>query len=296
MGTKKVTSPNVIGLLWSASDYREILRCWIESQPNSGRGAALKLAKAAGIQAGLFSKVIRGEREFTYEQGFAVSTLLELDRLSMDHFIDLVAVSRAGRQSPYGRFLNDRIERRRKQRIEKSKKKLEPEDVARARLELEEKSYYFSSWHPSFICLCARLPGLDSDSRIANALMLDPAVVREHVAHLVKMGLLKRDLNQKIRFQIEPDYEVDSFFASQSMRNYRLFAMDVRDRKKDESRWSFGGCDVYTIEEAEKIKNQLKEFVREVMYQRTVSAQNAESEVAYCLNVDWLPVARVSKD
>jgi uncharacterized protein (TIGR02147 family) len=77
-------------------DYRLWLKDHLETKPHKGRGELSKWAKCCSAHPTLISLILRGDRDLSLEQAYALGGYLEFTPLELDYFIYLVQFERAG--------------------------------------------------------------------------------------------------------------------------------------------------------------------------------------------------------
>lgn len=91
--------------LFAYDDYRAYLAVAIARGRFGERGPRTQLASAAGCQAAYVSQVLKGESNFSLEQGDAISSFLGHKAEERSYFLDLIQLARAGTQDLRAFFL-----------------------------------------------------------------------------------------------------------------------------------------------------------------------------------------------
>src|SRR5687767_9229807 len=84
--------------LFGCEDYREYVRAKIQSRPKSGRGELMRIAKCLGIHTTTLSQILRGVRQLSGEQAFALAEYFGLNEEEARYFLLLVQYDRTGNQ------------------------------------------------------------------------------------------------------------------------------------------------------------------------------------------------------
>ena len=80
-------------------DYRTLIKNYLETLPNKGRGELAKIARHLEVNSTLVSQVMSGSRDFSHEQALELSQYMGLSELESEYFILLVQLEKAGTQN-----------------------------------------------------------------------------------------------------------------------------------------------------------------------------------------------------
>lgn len=81
---------------FKAESYRLLIEDYLLSLPKQGHGEFSKIAKILGINSTLVSQVMKGSRNFTYEQGFDLANYMGFNETEAEYFLLLLQRERAG--------------------------------------------------------------------------------------------------------------------------------------------------------------------------------------------------------
>lgn len=85
--------------IYEFESYKEFLRIWVENPACGGKGAKIRLAKAAGCNPSFVSQVLLGFQNFNLEQAERITGHLGLTEEATRFFLLLIQSERAGSQS-----------------------------------------------------------------------------------------------------------------------------------------------------------------------------------------------------
>jgi uncharacterized protein (TIGR02147 family) len=82
--------------IFQFEDYKEYLKAYIQSQPKRGWGLLSKWSDLLSVKSSFLGQVLNGEKQLSPEHAHKLGCNLNLDRLSMEYFINMVSRERAG--------------------------------------------------------------------------------------------------------------------------------------------------------------------------------------------------------
>jgi transcriptional regulator with XRE-family HTH domain len=170
--------------IWDLKDYREILRTWIQSQPNAGYGEASRIAEHLKTSRTVISQVLKGERDLTIEQGFELSKFLQLNSSLTDYFICLLSASRAGTKILTDYYLTQAEKIRNKSQQISSRT-----DGKQVDKEVREK--FYSDYAYSAVRLTSELPEIKTANDISTKLGISTERILDIVEFLLHNKLIE---------------------------------------------------------------------------------------------------------
>jgi uncharacterized protein (TIGR02147 family) len=273
-----VTYSNTMKSLFFYEDYRAYLREKIQSLPKDGHGVVGKLAVHMGVHPSLVSQILKGDKQLSPDQAFALTEFFALSSLESEYFLQLVQLERAG--SPKLRaFLSTKLELIREQSSQLSKR-LESEKT----LSENAKGIFYSDWTYSAVRQLTAIGRFQSVEAIARALSLPAKEIRRVLDFLVEHGLCKEE---KGLFTVGPQsthLPASSPWVQVHHRNWREQAIGAVKRPDPEA--LFYTCPLTMGEaDAPKVRELAIRFIEEV----NKVVDPSPSERLYCLNIDWFP-------
>ncbi len=167
--------------IFQFSNYRDVIKVWIESQ--STRGPRNQLAQAAKCSPSWITRVLNGSVQMTSDQVYGISTVMHLDEGQTDYLLLLVENERTS-SLEYKR----RIERK----IQEAKKKwadLNSSLKEESTLSREDNIIYYSSWIPSIVHVACMIKPLTL-SEIAKLTRLSEPTIAKVLSELKEMRLV----------------------------------------------------------------------------------------------------------
>ncbi len=260
-------------VLLEHEDYRTYLKALLESR---GRGSLGRLARAMQVSPTLVSLIVRGEKNLTPEQAFALCEYLGFSEWETDYFTQLVELSRAGTLG-----LQNRLKKK-LQTLRQQGNKLVKRVKVEKELSDESATLFYSSWHYAAIRNYAALGNFKSPNEIAERFHLPLVQVNAIIHFLLSQGLLKEGKRGLESGHKSTHLSVDSPFANHHHRNWRLRAMDQMDLKRESD--LFYTCTMsLSHKDAEYLRTLLPKFIRQVLD----IVGPSESEKVMCWNMDW---------
>ncbi|MGZ3693998.1 MAG: TIGR02147 family protein [Bdellovibrionota bacterium] len=264
--------------LFFFDDYRAFLKEKIKSLPKEGHGVVGKLAVHMGVHPSLVSQILKGDKQLTQDQAFALTDFFALSALESEYFLLLVNLDRAG-TSRLRAFLQTKLEAIRTQSTELSKR-LESKQI----LSDNAKGIFYSDWAHSAVRQLTAIDRFGSVDAIANALDMHSKEVRRVLEFLVEHGLCKQENG---RYSVGPQsthLPASSPWVKVHHRNWREQAVAAMSRTDPEA--LFYTCPLTMGEQdSGKVRELAIRFIEEV----NKVVDPSPSERLYCLNIDWFP-------
>ena len=155
------------------------------TRQNQGRGYQGKMARAAGCPQSYFSQILNANAHLNPEQALRLCMFWNLSDNETEFFLELVNLARTDFQ-PLVKRIKDRL-----QVIRQHANDLAERFASSRFLSTEKEVYYYSAWHWSAIHILVGVKGCCSVESVAKWLRLSPQVVRDTLAALEAMGLVK---------------------------------------------------------------------------------------------------------
>jgi uncharacterized protein (TIGR02147 family) len=257
-------------------DYKAIIRRFIHSQPNNGRGLIKAFAAHLGIDPSQVSQVLSGTKDFTEEQGISLAKFIGLNELETDYFLTLLKIERSS-----SRLLKDHYLKKR------DKLKEESLDLSR-RLDQDriltdfEKAIFYSHYIYSAVRLSTSIGEGLTLTEVASRFQLSRERASEVLNFLVSTGLC---IEKNGRYALGTQHthvERGSPFLTRHHHNWRVRALQKTD-SISEQELQFTGPVSISRTDFEKVREQLVEVISNAL--KTV--KQSEPEDVAVLLIDW---------
>ncbi len=176
---------------WVAKNYRDIVNtCLGYRSQRRPRGAIKHLSERLRCHSTFISQVLKGNAEFSAEQGLEICEHFQFSRLQQDFFLHLLARDRAGTLS-LKKYYQNKLDLL----IEESrdlKPKASQENYTLGSFESE----YFGNWVYQAVHACTQIEKLQTANAISNELSLAVSETSAVMNRLEVMGLIKADRGQ----------------------------------------------------------------------------------------------------
>lgn len=265
--------------IWEYGDYKSFIRDWIKERPKSGRGELKKMATHLGVHTTLLSHVVNGEKDFSHEQLFELSSYMGLDKSHREYLYTLFCKERSASHSLRS-YYSDKLK-------ELQKKALSVSGHIKVEKAVSDKhkQRFYSSWFYSAIRLLTAIPKYQTVEQLMKKTSLDRSVVKSCLDFLVEAGLcdVKKGIYSYGPLSTHVN-ESDPLVLSHH-RNWRLqMLMRLESRHLSADELHFTMPVVLTEKESVQVKKQLLNTIREI----TTLTDPADCEELYILNMDWV--------
>lgn len=231
-----------------------------------------------GVHPSLVSQILKGDKQLTQDQAFALTEFFALSPLESEFFLQLVQLDRAATPKLKA-HLRAKLEQIRGQSTELAKR-LESKQV----LSDNAKGIFYSDWSFSAVRQLTAIEKFGSVEAIARALTLPTREVRRVLDFLLEHGLCKEENG---RFQVgaqSTHLPASSPWVNVHHRNWREKA--IASLKDQSDGTLFYTCPLTMAEaDAPKVRELAIRFIEEV----NKVVDPSPSERLYCLNIDWFP-------
>lgn len=262
--------------IFEFSDLRRFLGAYLTSLPNNGRGELGRIARALEVHPSLITVILKGEKQFTLEQGNDLCDYLKFTELEADFFLILVQLARAGKPNLIAR-LNRQL-----QSLKRRSRELKERLPDRVEMSAEAKAVFYSQWYYSGIRMLTQILDDQSPESIASRLQLPRPVVVEVIQFLLSQGLLKQTQNG---FALGPSKihvaSGDPLVFRHHM-NWRQKALAKFPRVEPDELHFTGPLSISRTD-AEVVRAILLKGIDETFK----IVDPSPSEEVFCLNIDW---------
>ncbi|MDD4974826.1 MAG: TIGR02147 family protein [Bacteriovorax sp.] len=264
--------------LFDYHDYKKYVNEWIEIQPKNGHGQLRKISQHLGINSVVMSQVFRGERDLTIEQALSVTQFIGLTTLERDYFLLLVQRARAGTndlRKVFTKQLDDM-----KVASQALKNRIKHEAFTD-----EDRATFYSHWYFSAIRLGVSIPEHNQLTKIADHLNLERSLVAKVVEFLLKNKLI---VEKKNKLDMGPQVTHvghDSPFVNRHHSNWRLQGLQAMENPREQNLFYTGPMAI-----SHKACEEIRKNLIDTIEKTTKKASQSESEILYCLNIDWFKI------
>lgn len=267
--------------IFSYQNPSALLKSFIASQPQKGRGMVKLLAEHLGITSPQVSQFLSGIKIITVDQAYLVGQYFSWSELEMEYWLTLVAAERASHHEVKKHF-KKKLEGIRQESLKVAK-------VVAATTELSDtdKGQFYSSWIYSGLRLFC---SLGEGKRIEEIHQAFPEYSAAELKIVIEF-LLQRQLIKKTGMLYELGAQrtfvpKGSPFLKQHQTNWRLRAIERATSITDEELMFTAPL---SISEAgfKKVRRELQEWIKHIS-DNLVSY--GEAEQVACLNIDFFRV------
>lgn len=260
--------------IYDFNNYREYLSAWIEN--NGSRGIRGQMAKAMNISSTMMSLILKGDKNLALEQASDLADFLRLNENESDYLFLLVEIGKSGSHR-----LTSKLTKKLKAQQTQAKK-ISHRIKKDLELSNETKSIFYSSWLYSGARNLAAIPKYSDTKSIAEHLNVHPGVAQRIIDFLIENNLCKVE-NGKITYGVARTHiDFDSPFVNKHHQNWRFRSINKMEEKNDQHLF-FTSPMSLSKQAAEEIRVLLPKLIEQIM---KISGPS-DSEVAYCLNLDW---------
>lgn len=206
------------------TDYRNYLRDYLHSLPHRGYGQLAVISRALSLNPSTLTLVLQDQKDFTPEQANDLCEHLGFTELESQYFMNLVALSRAGKANLKTRIQSQLLQ------LKKRSKELKARIPPQTELSEEAKAIFYSQWYYSGVRLLTSIDGFNSVDTISSRLQLPRNTVKRVLDFLVITGLC---IEHKGKFKMGPQSThigSDSPLVSRHHQNWRQKAIERADR------------------------------------------------------------------
>lgn len=263
--------------LFEYADYRKYLRNYLALLPHQGYGQLAKIARAISLNPSTLTLVLQEQKDFTPEQANDLCEFLQMTELETEYFLNLVALSRAGKSN-----LRERLKKH-IANLRKRSRELKDRLPPKAELSEEAKAIFYSQWYYSGTRLLTSIKSYDTPERIAERLGISRVVAKRVLDFLVSVGLC---LENEGRYQMGPQsthLESESPLISRHHQNWRLRAIERADRT--------GGDELQFTSPVSVSRagiSQVRKILVNAIEDSFKIIDPAPCEELACLNIDWI--------
>lgn len=263
--------------IFNYSNYRDYLVYNLKARPKQGYGELSKWASSCQVHPTLMSLVLKGERDLSPEQGFALGKHLELTTLEHEYFVQLIQLSRAGTKE-----FKDHISKKLnsiKTEATQIKKRFQHE----AELSDDAKLIFYSSYIFSAIRLYCdtRKDGVTLEE-LMNRFSLRRSELAPKLEFLEKWGLIKQSHSH---YQMGPSRTMvsrESTHVIKHHQNWRMQAM-VKAERLGEAELMFTCPMAVSEKDFENFRTELTQLIQRF----SAMIKDSKSENIGCFNLDW---------
>ena len=268
--------------IFSYMSANKLLRIFIKTQPQKGRGLIKNIADHLDISSPQVSQFLSGIKIITVDQAYQIGRYFSWSELEMEYWLTLVEYERASHHEAK-KYFHKKLEKIRLESLKVAK-------VVSLTTEIsdEDKATFYSSWIYSALRLyCSIGQGKDIHELHQAFPEIEPAELNEILNFLIHCHLLKKEgLHFELGMQ-RTFVPKNSPFLKQHLCNWRIKAIERASFITDEEIMFSAPM---SISEAgfKKVRRELQDWVKNIS-ENLVSYGDAE-RVA-CLNLDLFKIS-----
>lgn len=268
--------------IFTYNDYRKYINSYLRSMPKKGFGQSRRLAGYLNVHTTLVSQVLKGLKDFTFEQAAMVAEFLALNDLESEYFILLVQYSRAGNESLR------KILQRQILGLQKKSSDLSNRLSSERTLTEEERAVFYSDWSYAAVRQLTAIKDLQNIDAISSYLKLSRKKTRDVLEFLVKTNLCHEE-NGKFKIAVKSTHlSSESPWVRVHHINWRQRAIEAMS--ESEAKHLHYTCPL-TLAKSDAIK--VREQIIRLLESVDKIIEPSNSEELHCLNIDWFQVKSV---
>ncbi|WP_413582337.1 TIGR02147 family protein [Bdellovibrio sp. HCB288] len=272
--------------IFTQNDTSKLLRSFIASQPQKGRGLVKQLAEHLGVASPQVSQFLSGVKTITMDQAYLIGRFFSWSEIEMEYWLTLVDFERASHHEVKKHF------KKKLESLKQESLKVSKAVTATTELSDSDKGQFYSSWIYSGIRLFCSMGNGKRIEEIHQAFSEFPVVDLNAVVEF----LLQRQLLKKTGLLHEMGTQrtfvpKGSPFLKQHQTNWRLRAVERANFISDEELMFTAPM---SISEAgfKKVRRELQDWIKHIS-DNLVSY--GEAEQVACLNIDFFRVDHPDK-
>lgn len=258
-------------------DYRSYLKATLKEKPKKGYGELSKWAQSCGVHPTLMSLILKGERDLSSEQAFALGQHLKLTALELEYFVLLIQYARSGTHE-FKDYTHKKIMGLKVEATQVKKRFCHASELSD-----EAKFIFYSSFLYSALRLYCdtKKEGVSLDELIAK-FNLDRVEILPKIEFLEQTGLIQ---NAKGRYTMGPARTLvsrESKHVIKHHQNWRLQAMLKAESLREEELMFTCPMSLSKKDFAD-FKRELTDLVQKF----STMLKESKSEEVGCFNIDW---------
>jgi uncharacterized protein (TIGR02147 family) len=267
--------------IFNYASSTDFLKAWVANKEASGnaRGLKSRLARAMKVSPTMMTFFLKGEKILALEQAAELTEFLNLSESESDFLFLLIEYDRGGSVK-----LKNQLQRKIRQGQAEAKKlrsRVQPDKE----ITDEVRAIYYSTWLYTAVRNLSAIPGYQTSAAIAEHLRLPEDQIVQAVEFLAKNGLVNRNADQVTYGPKSIYLPAESPFVVRHHQNWRQRAFPTMDQREPEH--LFFTCPMSLSTEAVQ---EIRKLLPTLVEQALKICGPSESEVAYCLNIDWFEI------
>lgn len=243
--------------LFEISDYRKIVRFWIKSRPQKGRGEIQKISDNLGIPASVFSLTLSGSRDLSPDHALLLAEYMGLMNLEKDYFLTLVQIEKASHHK-YKDHLKKKLLSLKEESLNLIKR-----ITHEKKLDDQDQQEFYSSWIYSGIRLYCSIGDGATLDELNKKFMLTQESLLKILDFLVRTGLV---VQKNSKYQMGPQrtfLERSSHLVGRHHTNWRLKAIERSSNLRNQE-LMFTGPLTCSKKDQQIIREKLAQTIKEI--------------------------------
>ncbi len=260
-------------------NYKTFLVERLKKFPGGGRGQARKLALHLGVNSVVISQILKGDRDFTLDQGYEVAEFFTLTELEREYFLLLIQFARAS-TARYRTHIKNQL-----QEIKSRSKELKSRVPQAKEFSEEAKAMFYSNWYFIAVSLVTGIKDFRSIETISERLQLPRTLVRKTMDFLLTHRLCVQGKNG---FEIGPritHLESTSQLVNRHHTNWRIKAIEKMQVFDPEELFYTGPMLI-----SQSLQGEIRKRLVQLIQENIKLLKDCPDETLMCLNIDWFKI------
>lgn len=252
-------------------NYREIIKIKLLE----GRTSAFEASSQIGIHSSYFSRVMKGDADFSAEQLYVLAKLFSMSDDELEYFLLLGEQSRSGLNA-HQLFVKEKISAIRKQKL-KLKENLQGTEAVRTE-QLNYASYYYESMTAKLHMLLCLPEYRDNFPKICDRLGITKSKLDDELKKLSALALISWQNGKVNLLKDSIHLDEDDPISAVNHANWRLEA--IQKLSRHQSKPNDYHCTVnFTSNEETKValRDAFKEFL--IQAEKIVMKSSSEKQI-----------------
>lgn len=262
-------------MIWDFVQYKPYLISKLGGE-KARTGMRKRLAAYIPVHSTFISQVLKGELDFSLEQGEAINGFLEHTHEEGDYFLLLLIKDRAGSQSLKKRY-QSKIAKIQDQRLNISQRLGTENEIS-----IRDREKFYSNYNYGAIHVLCGIPQFGSIEKLSDTLRLPRNRIQEMIDFCLRIGVLIKEGDYFTPGNRHVHLDSGSELVLNHHKNWRQHAIQSLQFLVPED-IHYSACLSLSQKDAYKIKELLMDHLKS--YVEIIS--HSPEEVPYVLNLDF---------
>lgn len=262
------------------NSYKELI-LWLIESGDFKRGVFKRLAEDLLVQPVIVSQVLKGDRDFTTDQGVLITDFFGLTKIQSEFFMALLDENKSSNHRAKS-YLQDRINN-----IRKEAQKISKRVGKFTKLTEEQKAEFYSTWIYAAIRMVCSLEEKINLSVIAQKLNMEIKVLEHYVNNLLSWGLIEETEEGGYKIgALSTHISDEDPLVKSHWNNWRMKGMQQINSYQKNRDLFFSTAVSLSEEDALKVRQLLLDFIEDC--KKIVIPSKAEK--VFAINLDLFNV------